>query len=280
MTDPTLTPAELGSLAHHEEVIAAGCLAFVDVGNALAAIRHGKLYRERFATFEAYCQERWEFSKRHCDRLIASAGVLEKLGPIGPILPASESQARPLTTIDLEQVGDVWQKVIGEAKQIDADGKPKITAKLVGEVVEKWKGGKSDDTPEPEAPSDTPAKTCPNCGHDEFDDEGDCTKCWDPPADADVDPEPDDESELPDAEADIADTCMSLHVDTDGGAVELILDTGIATYGEWIEGEGADICLHRCQDTHKIVGCRLPLKNARLAVFHAGELKINEGFGK
>lgn len=82
------------------------------------------------------------------------------------------------------------------------------------------------------------------------------------------------------AEAGQYETCMALHVDEEGGAVELILDTGIATYGDWIEGEGPDICLLKCQETHRVVGCRLPLRTNKLVVAHHGPLKINDGFRK
>ena len=43
-------------------------------------------------------------------------------------------------------------------------------------------------------------------------------------------------------------------------AIELLTDISVATYGEWIEGEGADICLLRDVDTKKVVGVRLPTK--------------------
>lgn len=62
-----------------------------------------RMYRATFKTFEAYCQERWEFSKRQCDRLINAAKVTDNLGPIGP-KPTSESQARPLAKLPAEAV--------------------------------------------------------------------------------------------------------------------------------------------------------------------------------
>ena len=59
---------------------------------------------------------------------------------------------------------------------------------------------------------------------------------------------------------------MSLLIDRDGGSVELILDTSIPTYGEWIKGEGGDICLYRDQETHKVMGACLPLYQSHLTV--------------
>lgn len=72
--------------------------------------------------------------------------------------------------------------------------------------------------------------------------------------------------------------CMSLTVEPDGKLVELMLDGSISTYGEWITGEGADICLLRCRETKRVVGVRLPLLNEKLAVFHRGPLAVNDGF--
>lgn len=60
--------------------------------------------------------------------------------------------------------------------------------------------------------------------------------------------------------------CMSLHVSTDGQAVELLLDTSANTYSDWIKGEGADIGLIRDMDTNRVLGVRLPLYQRKLMV--------------
>jgi len=59
---------------------------------------------------------------------------------------------------------------------------------------------------------------------------------------------------------------MSLLVDEVNSSVELFLDTSKRTYGDWIKGEGADICLYRDAETHKVVGCYLPLYQKELIV--------------
>ena len=43
------------------------------------------------------------------------------------------------------------------------------------------------------------------------------------------------------------------------GTIEILLDTKANVYSEWIKGEGADIHLLRDMETHKVMGCRLPL---------------------
>lgn len=75
-------------------------------------------------------------------------------------------------------------------------------------------------------------------------------------------------------------SCMSLYVDEYGKSVELLLDTSITTYAEWIPGEGGDISLIRCQETKKVVGVYLPLLRTNLCVGHTGPMCINTGFEK
>ena len=81
-------------------------------------------------------------------------------------------------------------------------------------------------------------------------------------------------------EAEKNETCMSLNVSEEGQAVELLLDTSLDTYSEWIEGEGSDICLIRHQESGRVVGVRLPLLTLKLSVFHDGPIRINAGFRK
>ncbi len=75
-------------------------------------------------------------------------------------------------------------------------------------------------------------------------------------------------------------TCMAIYVCQESHSVELLLDTGVSTYGDWIKGEGADICLIRCQETHKVYGVRLPLYNERLLVQYDGPIRVNAPFRK
>lgn len=55
-------------------------------------------------------------------------------------------------------------------------------------------------------------------------------------------------------------------VNEPGGSIELLLDTRSDYYSEWIPGEGADICLFRDMETHKVVGCDLPLYHKELRI--------------
>jgi glutamate synthase domain-containing protein 3 len=64
--------------------------------------------------------------------MIAASETIIKLGPMGPILPESERQARPLTSLEPEIQKEVWKEVV------ETHGK-NITAAKVQEIVEHWK---------------------------------------------------------------------------------------------------------------------------------------------
>jgi len=75
---------------------------FAEAGKALAKIRDGRLSRDTHATFEAYCAERWGWSKTHSNRLIESAEVVETFTTVNTRPPAPERTARPLATLPKE----------------------------------------------------------------------------------------------------------------------------------------------------------------------------------
>ena len=150
MTDNTLAildATERADLATCEGVIDRGLRTFVEVGTALLTIRDRRLYRREHATFEDYCQERWGMARRTTDRLIAAAGVVTNLqletplqtrpiGPIcndSPILPTTESQARPLTQLPPDVQPVVWQRAVETAPE------GKVTAAHVQAVVNEYK---------------------------------------------------------------------------------------------------------------------------------------------
>jgi hypothetical protein len=127
-----LTASERSILERHEAVIKEGLQTFAEVGNALLAIRDGKLYREHCHTFEEYCRSRWGMSKTHANRLVESAKVIENLTPMGAI-PQSERQARPLSALSPEDQPAAWQAATDKAK---ADNRP-VTARDVQAEVDR-----------------------------------------------------------------------------------------------------------------------------------------------
>lgn len=120
---------ELSRLAQCEAVIERGLKTFVDVGNALLEIRDSRLYRKEYDTFEDYCRQRWNMSRFYAHRMIEAAQVTENLLPVGNILPTSERQARPLTSLPPEMQVQAWRQAVDTAPE------GKITAAHVQAVV-------------------------------------------------------------------------------------------------------------------------------------------------
>jgi len=95
-----LTPTRpLRTLAENERLIERGILGYAEAGTALADIRDRRLYRADHGTFEAYCRERWGFSRQRALQLVDAAAVttnvvMQELPP-----PRSEGVARELVPL-------------------------------------------------------------------------------------------------------------------------------------------------------------------------------------
>lgn len=139
VTPRSLTVANdvaLLDLMEHEKVIEQGLNTFIDVGNALVAIRDGKKYRAAgYGTFEDYCQRRWEISKQYAGNLMRAAEIVRELETetetIVSVLPKTEGQVRPLAPLrnEPEKVREAW------AEAVDRAGGDQPTAAQVAEVV-------------------------------------------------------------------------------------------------------------------------------------------------
>ncbi|MBN1430421.1 MAG: hypothetical protein JXB07_18775, partial [Anaerolineae bacterium] len=138
MTDITFVTSEAIQLREYETVIERGLSTFMDVGEALLAIRDKRLYRNTHSTFEEYCQERWGMSRSYAYRTIEAAQVAKRLLPMGNI-PMSERQARPLTGLEPDEQIEAWQRVIGTTPAGD------ITARHVQEAVDRLTEEKNGD---------------------------------------------------------------------------------------------------------------------------------------
>src|SRR5919108_5052252 len=46
-----------------------------------------------------------------------------------------------------------------------------------------------------------------------------------------------------------------------GNCVQVYTEANTPTYGKWIEGEGADICLYRSIEDNRLIGVNLPLSS-------------------
>jgi hypothetical protein len=92
------------SFVELEAVVERGIATFLEVGQALAAIRDRRLYRDTHLTWENYCRDRWGFSARRARQLIAASGT------IVPV--ANEAQARALAGLDADEQREVWDAAL------------------------------------------------------------------------------------------------------------------------------------------------------------------------
>lgn len=124
------------SLSDLERVIERGLTTFVEVGQALLAIRDGRLYLDSYSDFDTYCRERWGWSRQYADKQIRAADVSRMLldtGVPSSQLPTSEKQARALSPLrdDPDALRGAWQEA---HERYD-----KPTAEDVREVVTEWR---------------------------------------------------------------------------------------------------------------------------------------------
>jgi len=125
---------ESHELERCEVVIKQGLQTFIEVGQALMTIREKRLYRIGFKTFEDYCTHKWGMVQQSATRLIRAYETVTNLQsePIGSVLPKSENQIRPLTSLEPEIQKEVWTEVV----KTHGDN---ITAAKVQNVVNDWK---------------------------------------------------------------------------------------------------------------------------------------------
>lgn len=104
-------------------------MAFWAAGKALQVIRDRRLYRDAYGSFEAYCADRWEISRRQADRLIAAWPIAEQLRPIG-LTSLNEGQVRELLPIATQHGTDAAVVVYGTVAETG-----KVTAAILADVV-------------------------------------------------------------------------------------------------------------------------------------------------
>ncbi len=101
-------------LAYNEGVIERGLATFIDVGNALTAIRDGNLYPTTHPTFEAYCADRWGLVRSRAYQMIDAAEVSTIVDAEELPAPPNESVARELAKLkkDPKKVVRAWKATV------------------------------------------------------------------------------------------------------------------------------------------------------------------------
>lgn len=144
---------ERRELAKLERQIDDGMRTFLEVGTALKAIRDGRLYREKYKTFEKYVSDRFGISRPRAYQLIECVEVAEdlstKVDKTTAELLTSERHLRELSDVSEDDLPEV----IEEVKKA-ADAGQTITAKVVRAIVDAIIEPEDDETePEPVANS-------------------------------------------------------------------------------------------------------------------------------
>ena len=73
--------------------------------------------RETYSDFHEYCLERFNKTRRHIDRWIVAAAVLDNLTESGcTVLPTAESVLRPIASLPPERQVEVWNRALEAAE--------------------------------------------------------------------------------------------------------------------------------------------------------------------
>lgn len=130
--------AERNTLQYNEAIIAKGKKTFIEVADALARIRDGRLYRESHDTFEAYCRETWGMTKRNANLLIVEAEVAKGMGTMVPEI--NRRQARALAKVEPAKRAEVIEKAKATGEKLTARSIREAAAQEV-EIIEPPKRG-------------------------------------------------------------------------------------------------------------------------------------------
>ena len=127
----SLSADEQKKLAECEVIIAAGIVKFYDVGTALKAVKEGRLFRDKYSSFDDYCKAKWGFCSKQAYRYVGASEVVADLSPLGDKLPNPllERHVRPLVPLSSQDRKRVVTKLIG----LVGDGK--CSAKLINLAV-------------------------------------------------------------------------------------------------------------------------------------------------
>jgi len=130
----TLDATETLELINLEAKVEKSLRSFFEIGQALREIRTKRLYRKDYTTFEDYCLNRWEMSRRTTDQLIAAASTYENFQRHGAqIVPTSERKIRSLTSLPPEKQLEIWNQAVSSAPG------GKITSTHVAQLVQNYK---------------------------------------------------------------------------------------------------------------------------------------------
>ena len=131
LTTQELTTREQQILKSCEEIINQGLETFYVVGRALMTIRDERLFRVEYSSFDEYCRERWDLTRRHGDRCIRATHVVDHISPTA-VMPTREALVRPLLRLPQVRWKEAWEEAVATA----AAQHQRLGAKHVEAVVD------------------------------------------------------------------------------------------------------------------------------------------------
>ena len=139
---------------------------WVQVGEALTLIRDERLYREKYKSFEEYCEARWSFGYRRANQLIQGTEIAKRVesanGKHVSQNGHSESETAKMTTdrharalkdLPADEQPEAFREAVKTAPKDKKTGKPKVTQKHIETVVTKRK---AEIAPSPEVKPEPP----------------------------------------------------------------------------------------------------------------------------
>lgn len=153
--DP-LTPDERDDFTRLDKLVRGFARGLIPAAEALYQIRNRRLYRARHATFEDYCQEVHGMSRGYADRLIRAGKIRAEMVPIvtkmGLPEPSNEAQIRELARLKtIEEQVEVYQEAAVASR--DSEGKVNLTARMIGEVIDRRRTADVETKDAPSKPS-------------------------------------------------------------------------------------------------------------------------------
>lgn len=142
MKPNALDKRDQADLQKYEAQIEKGQGSFIQVGQALFAIKHRKLYRQSASTFEEYCQERWGWGASRARQICGAVKFWEENKNGEP--PKNEREARKQIS-DVKKTDDSPSNTSDEKRyqgntllgepNIPKDEKPKVFLDKVGRPI-------------------------------------------------------------------------------------------------------------------------------------------------
>lgn len=104
-----------GERSRYADLKATARQGYVALGSALTEIRDRRLYREEYATFEAFCRAEFQIGKTRAYQLIEHGRSLANLSTMVDVVQPNERQARELVELSPDDQQAVWQTVVETA---------------------------------------------------------------------------------------------------------------------------------------------------------------------